>query len=140
MSVIRKLVRIAAFLVVVGAVWVVLDGTRDIRELDRSIAEQILIGDSLRAELRAVDVEMKQLGQDLEKMPEHQRMGTATKGAFKFAKRQEFLEGRITRSRAKIKAFEKRKSELRGRMTRRALPLGLGWLLLMVVSWRLPRS
>jgi len=140
MSVTLNLVRIASFLAVVGAAWVVLDGTRDIRQLDRSIAEQTLVGDSLRAELQATDMQMKQLGKDLEKMPEHQRMGTATKGAFKFAKRQEFLEGRLTRSRARIKAFEEKKTELRDRMTRRALPLGLGWLLLMVVYWRLPRS
>jgi hypothetical protein len=135
----KRIVEIALVLLSAGMVWVVASGTGELRRLDRSIAEQEAIIDSLTAEQVNLDIETREAGEAIGELPESSRLGEATRRGWEIAKREEIIAGLTTRARARVRNYEKAKGRARSNMARLAVPLAAGWVVLMAGRWMLGR-
>jgi hypothetical protein len=107
--------------------WVLFHDWRAVRAADRSIAVQEAVVDSLRAELRDLEAQMKKAGEEIRELPESARMGRAVDEGRRIAKRQEWIEGLITRSRRRIHNLEATRDTAQRHAIRLALPLAAAW-------------
>ena len=136
----NRLSGIAIVLLPIIIAWVVVTDLRTMQAADRSIARQDAVVDSLRAELRELKNQIRAEGEDIKELPEEAQLGRAVNSGFKIAKRQENIEGLITRNRNKMKNLEATRTEARGHMTRSAVPLVVTWGVLGLVFRRTRRS
>jgi hypothetical protein len=136
----HRLLRIGIFVCPIVIGWVVFTDLRTIKATDTSIARQETVVDSLRGELRSLKEQLRDEGEAIKKLPESARLGRAVDSGWKIAKRQESIEGFITRSRNRIKNLEATKADVRGHMMRWVIPLAAVWGVLGVVFWRTRRS
>jgi hypothetical protein len=122
----------AAVAVALFVGWTVATDWREMKRLDGSIAIERGIVDSLKVVRKAVDSRMREVAEEVKTLPQEARLGRATRAAREFAKQQELVEGRITRSQTRIRNFEAAKDRGARQMRIRAAAGGGGWVLILL--------
>jgi len=135
----HRLSGIAIVLLPIVIVWVVVADLRTMRAAGRSVAAEEAVVDSLRVELRNLQAQVKKAGEEIKDLPESAQLGRAFDEGFRIAKRQENVEGLITRSRNRIRNFESTRADARRHMIRLASPLAAAWGLFGFVFRRTKR-
>lgn len=131
---------VAIVLLPIIIAWGVLTDLRTMQATNRLIARQDAVVDSLRAERRALKKQVRDAGKEIKELPEEAQLGRAVDSGWKIAKRQENIEGRITRNRNKTKTLEATRAEVRGHLMRSTVPPIIIWGVLGLVFWRTRRS
>ena len=139
-QVLNRLSGIAIVVLPIMIAWVVFTDLRTIQATNRSIARQDAVVDSLRAELRALKKQVKDEGEEIQELPEEARLGRAVDSSWRIAKKQENVEGLITRSRNRKKNLEASGAETRSHMVRSPIPMIIAWTVLGLVFWRTRRA
>jgi hypothetical protein len=121
------------------AVWALASQGRELKRLDAAIAAESEIVDSLRAESKRLRMRVREVGEEVKALPESARLGRATRAAQEISKQQEMVEGRLTRSRARIRNFEVDKARAAGKVTRWTAAALLGWVWVVLIRMGLGR-
>lgn len=136
----NRLSGIAIVLLPIAIAWVVFVDLRAMQAADRSIARREAVVDSLKAEMRDLKKQIQDTGEEIKELPKEAQLGRAVGSGYRIAKKEEHVEGLITRNRNKIKNLEATKGEVRGHMMRSAAPMIVMWGVLGLVFWRTKRS